>query len=82
MAAGDLAIHRPAEQICNPKPFLTDLVGKLVVVKLKWGMEYKGEPRRLRVRRVPANSLVSTTCAAHCFPHCFLQARSFQWTHT
>ena len=30
-------------QICNPKPFLNELVGKLVVVKLKWGMEYKGE---------------------------------------
>lgn len=27
----------------NPKPFLNDLTGKQVVVKLKWGMEYKGE---------------------------------------
>jgi hypothetical protein len=27
---------------CNPKPFLTGLVGKPVMVKLKWGMEYKG----------------------------------------
>ncbi|XP_065829354.1 small nuclear ribonucleoprotein F-like [Oscarella lobularis] len=26
----------------NPKPFLTNLTGKAVVVKLKWGMEYKG----------------------------------------
>mmetsp|Transcript_18719 Transcript_18719/g.25181 ORF Transcript_18719/g.25181 Transcript_18719/m.25181 type:complete len:108 (+) Transcript_18719:2-325(+) len=26
----------------NPKPFLNDLTGKLVLVKLKWGMEYKG----------------------------------------
>ncbi|EAN33620.1 Small nuclear ribonucleoprotein F [Theileria parva strain Muguga] len=26
----------------NPKPFLTSLAGKTVVVKLKWGMEYKG----------------------------------------
>ena len=26
----------------NPKPFLIDLVDKLVVVKLKWGMEYRG----------------------------------------
>lgn len=26
----------------NPKPFLNDLTGKVVVVKLKWGMEYKG----------------------------------------
>jgi small nuclear ribonucleoprotein F len=27
----------------NPKPFLADLVGKNVRVKLKWGMEYQGE---------------------------------------
>jgi len=26
----------------NPKPFLNDLAGRAVVVKLKWGMEYKG----------------------------------------
>jgi len=26
----------------NPKPFLQDLTGKSVVVKLKWGMEYHG----------------------------------------
>jgi len=26
----------------NPKPFLADLTGKAVIVKLKWGMEYKG----------------------------------------
>jgi LSM domain len=26
----------------NPKPFLAQLTGKLVQVKLKWGMEYKG----------------------------------------
>mmetsp|Transcript_10045 Transcript_10045/g.11728 ORF Transcript_10045/g.11728 Transcript_10045/m.11728 type:complete len:90 (-) Transcript_10045:507-776(-) len=26
----------------NPKPFLNDLTGKAVIVKLKWGMEYKG----------------------------------------
>ena len=31
-----------AASICNPKPFLNDLTGKAVVVKLKWGMEYKG----------------------------------------
>jgi hypothetical protein len=31
-----------APQIVNPKPFLMDLVGKPVLVKLKWGMEYKG----------------------------------------
>lgn len=26
----------------NPKPFLNELTGKTVIVKLKWGMEYKG----------------------------------------
>ncbi|CAL1264837.1 unnamed protein product [Larinioides sclopetarius] len=26
----------------NPKPYLNSLTGKPVVVKLKWGMEYKG----------------------------------------
>ena len=32
----------------NPKPFLNQLTGKQVLVKLKWGMEYKGAcPRRL-----------------------------------
>eukprot|EP01086_Lenisia_limosa_P003197 TRINITY_DN174_c0_g1_i1.p1 TRINITY_DN174_c0_g1~~TRINITY_DN174_c0_g1_i1.p1 ORF type:complete len:100 (+),score=36.17 TRINITY_DN174_c0_g1_i1:70-369(+) len=28
--------------IVNPKPFLKELVGKQVICKLKWGMEYKG----------------------------------------
>merc|ERR1712072_290593 len=26
----------------NPKPFLSELTGKSVICKLKWGMEYKG----------------------------------------
>nr|XP_028580509.1 small nuclear ribonucleoprotein F-like [Podarcis muralis] len=26
----------------NPKPFLNGLTGKPVMVKLKWGMKYKG----------------------------------------
>lgn len=29
-------------QPVNPKPFLNNLTGKPVLVKLKWGMEYKG----------------------------------------
>lgn len=29
--------------ILNPKPFLNGLTGKLVIVKLKWGMEYRGQ---------------------------------------
>jgi len=26
----------------NPKPFLNSMTGKAVIVKLKWGPEYKG----------------------------------------
>lgn len=26
----------------NPKPFLNALIGKIIIVKLKWGQEYKG----------------------------------------
>ena len=26
----------------NPKPFLQELTGKPVYVRLKWGLEYKG----------------------------------------
>lgn len=29
----------------NPKPFLSELTGKQVICKLKWGMEYKGAQR-------------------------------------
>mmetsp|Transcript_47715 Transcript_47715/g.93203 ORF Transcript_47715/g.93203 Transcript_47715/m.93203 type:complete len:92 (-) Transcript_47715:234-509(-) len=28
--------------IVNPKPFLKDLTGREVSVRLKWGMEYRG----------------------------------------
>lgn len=33
----------------NPKPFLNNLTGKPVIVKLKWGMEYKGKFSRFRL---------------------------------
>ena len=33
---------RQSGLILNPKPFLTNLTGKPVVARLKWGMEYKG----------------------------------------
>lgn len=29
-------------QVINPKPFISGITGKQVIVKLKWGMEYKG----------------------------------------
>mmetsp|Transcript_37064 Transcript_37064/g.41406 ORF Transcript_37064/g.41406 Transcript_37064/m.41406 type:complete len:103 (+) Transcript_37064:120-428(+) len=32
-----------AQFIINPKPFLADLVGKVIKVRLKWGMEYQGK---------------------------------------
>ena len=28
--------------VVNPKPFLASLTGQSVIVKLKWGMEYRG----------------------------------------
>lgn len=28
--------------IVNPKPFLASVTGKPVIIKLKWGMEYRG----------------------------------------
>ncbi|KAG9510970.1 Oxygen-dependent coproporphyrinogen-III oxidase [Fragariocoptes setiger] len=32
----------PAPMILNPKPFLNSLTGKPVIIKLKWGLEYRG----------------------------------------
>ena len=32
-----------SQLIVNPKPFLADLTGKQVRVRLKWGQEYMGE---------------------------------------
>lgn len=29
-------------QPVNPRPFLQDLTGKKVTVRLKWGLEYRG----------------------------------------
>merc|ERR1711963_439068 len=37
-----LFTKRMATLPLNPKPFLNGLTGKPVMVKLKWGMEYKG----------------------------------------
>jgi small nuclear ribonucleoprotein F len=35
-------MHIQSQLIVNPKPFLMDLIGQHVKVKLKWGMEYYG----------------------------------------
>jgi small nuclear ribonucleoprotein F len=32
----------PKMEKINPQPFLVSLTGKKVIVKLKWGHEYKG----------------------------------------
>lgn len=37
-----LGCTKALQNLLNPKPFLNGLTGKQVVVKLKWGMEYKG----------------------------------------
>lgn len=37
-----LALCVVCQGIVNPKPFLAGLTGKMIAVKLKWGMEYKG----------------------------------------
>lgn len=29
--------------LLNPKPFLQEMTGNIIIVKLKWGMEYKGK---------------------------------------
>ncbi|RZF44580.1 hypothetical protein LSTR_LSTR001338 [Laodelphax striatellus] len=43
MATTTTTANAPAAILpINPKPYLSVLVGKLVVVKLKWGHEYKG----------------------------------------
>jgi len=37
-----MATSAAAGMPVNPKPFLNSLTGKPIIVKLKWGMEYKG----------------------------------------
>ena len=39
---GEFFVFMSAFTPVNPKPFLSDHIGKPVVCKLKWGMEYKG----------------------------------------
>jgi hypothetical protein len=41
-ARPDSRLRLAQVQPVNPKPFLADLTGKPVMVRLKWGMEYKG----------------------------------------
>lgn len=43
----------------NPKPFLADLTGKPIIVKLKWGMEYKG----VQVLEHPSHEVFTRHCS-------------------
>lgn len=38
----DRLAHRGQVNPVNPKPFMQELTGKAVFVRLKWGLEYKG----------------------------------------
>lgn len=58
----------------NPKPFLNELTGKVVVVKLKWGMEYKGT-------RMAAPSIHTKDTGQH-MPIMLLQGTWYQLMHT
>jgi len=47
--------------IVNPKPFLAQLTGNSVLVKLKWGMEYKGAWRVAPLPFLATRSLARST---------------------
>ena len=47
--------------LVNPKPYLNNLIGKPVIVKLKWVMEYKGN-LSLFVFNLNKNILFSRYC--------------------
>lgn len=43
LSAPEKILHKyTMAAVINPKPFLLGLIGQPVVVKLKWGMEYRG----------------------------------------
>ncbi len=42
LAFVELCLIDVFQSIVNPKPFLSGLTGQQIIVKLKWGMEYKG----------------------------------------
>eukprot|EP00438_Fugacium_kawagutii_P030936 Skav233219 [mRNA] locus=scaffold1215:31600:34754:+ [translate_table: standard] len=52
----------------NPKPFLNDLTGKLVLTKLKWGMEYKGtlKPDDLILQGTSSIGSILPLCSMAC----------------
>jgi hypothetical protein len=76
----------------NPKPFLNNLTGKPVIVKLKWGMEYKGTFMGFRRLLVTFIIWLSFSDFSFLFKASFVlmhelfsslpQDILFQWTHT
>ena len=61
----DKPLRPPQNVPVNPKPFLQELTGKPAIVKLKWGMEYKGaRPPRRRPRLLRGRAAdVAARCA-------------------
>ena len=50
----------------NPKPFLNELTGKIIIVKLKWGMEYKGVSTASQQSLFWCRELWRAPCCACC----------------
>lgn len=68
-----------SQDFVNPKPFLQELAGKPVIVKLKWGTEYKGDC--LAPAALAAESLLKIPCCWSLF-HALRQAFSCRSTRT
>ena len=58
----------------NPKPFLAELTGQEVVVKLKWGMEYKGQFLACVMR----DFILPASMEAASLPHVYFHSRALQ----
>ena len=58
-----------SQLIVNPKPFLMDLIGQQVKVKLKWGMEYYGilhsADAYMNVQLHQCDEYIEQQCAGH-----------------
>ncbi|XP_024026279.1 uncharacterized protein LOC21411000 isoform X1 [Morus notabilis] len=61
----------------NPKPFLNNLTGKTIIVKLKWGTEYKGF---LVSVNSYMNLQVSFSLVQECWKSLPLGKVAFTWT--
>ncbi len=63
-----IAPHLPQTAPLVPRKFLQELTGKAVVIKLKWGMEYRGASFSLAERGA---SEPFATCAARESAHAY-----------